>query len=361
MLNKKFLMACAALVIILVILLRPDGKSLQIPYPYKMTPLKKQKIDANAVWLGSEFSVIAGQYIDNLERRVRQDLPDFRIKDFSRNFLGLHRSLQVLESLEPFPKIIYYMGNSQEASELKFYLPDHKKITKNLNLYSSKEFQKKLKESGFLTNPFEPYQKVIELNDPQVQSLEMKPEQKAAYLSALYSLYEIELKELIRLARENQSKLILVTTPIKLKDSQIENCTQPPGDLKIKLLRLQSFASKGEFEKGYQLGKGLLLKYKGFAELHYVHAVLSEGTDRFKEALDHFNLAQSFNCNLYGAKPVFNNLIRAAAKRYDLAFFDFDQYLQEKFITSSDSLKTNKIQKSSYRSLVETLEYLTLK
>ncbi len=361
MFNKRFLMACGALVVILMIALRPNGKSLKIPYPYKMTPLKKQKLEADAVWLGSEFAVVAGQFIDNLQRRLEGSEKPYKIKDFSLNFLGLHRSIQVLRSLEPFPKIIYYMGNSQEASEFKFYLPDHQKIRNNLKIYSSSEFQKQLNGSGFVSNPFESYKKVINLKDPQVQSLELKTDQKATYLATLYALYEMELKELVRLVKENNSRLILVTTPLKLKDPLVENCREPGPKLKAQLSLLQSIAGRGEFEKGYQLGKALLLKHEGIAELYYTHAITSEGTNRFTEALDNFNKAQLYNCNLYGAKPVFNNILRAAADRYNLPLFDFDKYLQEKFITSNDSLKTNKILKKHYKSLIETLEFLTLK
>src|SRR5690606_36588230 len=113
----------------------------------------------------------------------------------------------------------------------------------------------------------------------------------------LFTIYQKEIEDLTELAAQNNSILILLTTPINPDVSPKKSCIGAmPSALSSLLQEVEALVAKTDYKQAYDKSRVLSLLANSSANAHYIHALVSKNMGKSQEALKSIEFAQAFDC-----------------------------------------------------------------
>lgn len=309
-----------------------------LPLPYRFTQnsspedLKKAQ-EAHILIIGDRMAESLDPYLEMVNEQLGQSLREpLRIYNWGQTGEGLHRTLQKVRQLEKVPPLVLYLGGGQEFDEQRFFLKDAAVIAENFLRYENDLIQ-----SLILTYP--PLSRLLYQHHEMLTLDEFHPlpefdeDQKIQRLSTLtYQVFRYELQELVRKLTPDNQKVILATSPINLDIAPKKICqhTQTRTQ-KREQDDIESLLKAGRSKEAYARAKELANNTLANPLNHYLKGQTAKKMGRLSEAKTSLQLAAVYDCGLWRANMVVNNLITQTAKRDDLFFIDFDFLVNQNF------------------------------
>ena len=301
-----------------------------VPYPYYFKDFKTTDYDNNApiLIIGDRMAKRLELFKDQLAKKISTNLSKpIKINVIAKDGLSLPRVLNQIKSYGRLPFIIIYAGASQEYLEKRFSIEDIDTIEKNFGLYDDLEVQTLLtifpSLSKYIYHPlkYETYGEKIKEDEKKYTTEEFLKRNIFTY-----KLFERELKELFTYAKENNSYLIALTSPINLEVKPKKVCSGELDEFTQKSFdKMMSFLKEKDYKQAYSISKNLSLIASNNALIHYLHGMTSKALAKYQEAQRSLSIAASFDCINYRANPVYNSIIKKIAKETNTLVFDFNE------------------------------------
>ncbi len=309
-----------------------------IPWSYHLETYPELNSNAPIILIGDRLADRFTHYLPALSEKLSAHLENkIQIQSFAKKSAPLHRSLAEIKQLKTFPKILIYFGGSEEFVEEKFNIKDYSTIIKNLNIYEEPKFQTLMMIypplSRFLYHPIQQ----IPLKKETIRefSNKMNDDERLLANELFFKFYELELMELISLAKENNSVLFIITPPINLNVTPQNTCDQ---DKKLNeeaasaLLTIANTIKNDDLKSAYTQGLDLVQKFPAHAGALFTMGQILKKMNRLEEAQKYLTLAAAYDCNLWRASPVTRAIQLKLAQKHNVYVFDFHQMLfQESF------------------------------
>lgn len=304
-----------------------------VPFPYTFKEEAPAiQLDAPILIIGDRMGHYFGKFKTTLAEAISTDLAKpIKIQSIAKPGHALHRTLHELKGLSQWPQILIYQGASEEFSENKFVLSEITKIRQNFELYRDDRVETFLILYPWLSRlVYEPIQTVSMGSEPNLVSIEAKE-----YLRKLETellLFEQQLVQLVSMARDRNTLLILTTTPINLDQKPREVCEFTTNtEIETHILNLRELLKANNPKEAYNQSKELIKKYTGNAELLFIHGQISKRLGKTNEAIETLLSATAYDCQPWRVTEVHNSIIRKVAKEKQVLLFDFARLLENEY------------------------------
>jgi hypothetical protein len=305
------------------------------PYPYKFKELEnKTKPNSPIMIIGDRMGARFGNFKDIITKEISQDLTKpIEIQMAANDQQALHRTIQQIKNLSTFPKVIIYHGGSQEFVEFRFYTGDAPVILKNFELFEDPKMKTLLllfpELSKFIYKPT----KMIEFSSELILDNNKYADFHFQQRSEIhYKIYQAEIEELIKLTRDNDSILILTTTPTNPNIGPKATCANSNNpEIENQLKTINETVKNGDLKTAYQ--QATLLKYTsmGNAQVYFVFQKIAESLNRMDEAKEAHNYVTALDCQAWRMNSIFNQILRKTAQENDIILYDFDLYMKDQW------------------------------
>jgi len=334
------------------------------PYPFHISEnyghQRKIVERASILILGDRMGKALNAYIPSMVKDLSINLAEvIKIFNWSQENEGIHRTLARLKSLKNFPEIIIYHGASEEFFEQTFHLKDKSIIFENFKKHGDDGILSLIMAFPFLSKFI--YKPVDYLNLENVKKTEERPKgtHKLIQMEMIYKLYQYQLEEMINLIKENNSTLILLTTPINLSVPPNKVCKGSSNALlRLELEKIEKELKNGLHELSFQKLEFLKKKVFGNARVLYLSGISSQKLGYFKTAEKILQQSAVFDCGTWRGNKVFNNLIRQSSNKHDLFLIDFDKMVNSNL--GKDNLFIGKYfpQTVFYKKVIEAINQI---
>lgn len=301
-----------------------------VPYPYVFDKKEWDGLDeanrAQVLLIGDRMGHQLAPYLkainDAIDPMLREPL---RVYSWARQGEGLHRSLERLKQLERWPRILILHGLSQELDEQRFYMSGQLSIAKNFVRYDNETISSLIMGYPPLSRIlFHPH-RLVRLGEvtPYLQTLEAHQQQQRFAMT--YLLLSNELRELITLARRNETSLIFITTPLNLEERPRQVCENAQTPTMLREQRdIESLIEAEKFKEAYARAEQLATQTPGNALNYYLKGISAMNIGQLSEAQGSLQLATAYDCRPWRANVVTNQLLLTMADSYKFTVLDFD-------------------------------------
>lgn len=309
------------------------------PYPYSFEEEVGQNlsVDAPILIVGDRMGERLASFSKLMASKISENLSKpIKIESMAAKGEGLHRTLRKLKSLKKLPLIIIYLGGTEEASELKFKTKDVPVIQENLAIYRDDKAQTAMMIlpalSRLLYTPVDrvklgPLKQKASSDFGQAETLERAPVE--------FELYKLAINELFTFAKDRNSYFIAVSTPINLGVPPKRSCEGAlPEDFKQKYERAKKLVKEKDYKLAYNITKDLGLIANTSANVHYLHGQVSLHIGKTEEAYQALKLAAVYDCANYRPNPIFNVILKEAAQKHGVAYFDLQKLLRDRMTSN---------------------------
>jgi hypothetical protein len=303
-----------------------------IPYPYTFTidPLPKVDPGSNIVLMGDDQGKKFAQFLPHLEETLGQGLKSkIKVHDLTQKHEGMHRTLQKLRSFSTLPKIILYLGGTEEFYEQKFHKQDLSAITTNFKKYDSKSVQTLLLFSPlfskFIYGKVEriPLKPVIMKNIDEYSDTEIFLQSEV-----VFKIYENEFKEFVEYIKSKDSILVVISAPLNPDKAPTTICPTTISDEYVKFQpELDRLYKNKDYKMLASRLKELLPSNQGNALMHFYHGQALKNIGLPKEAKQEIELARIYDCSTDQMNPIINKIQKSITAKYEAFYFDFNQML----------------------------------
>ncbi|MEX0797814.1 MAG: hypothetical protein WEB87_01730 [Bacteriovoracaceae bacterium] len=305
-----------------------------VPYPYvfQNNAYSELNVEAPILIVGDRMGDRLGSFAKIMADKVSENLSKpVKIDSIAVKGEGLHRTLEKIKSLKRLPLIIVYMGGSEESAESKFQTQDIDTIKKNLEIYEDEKIQTLLmifpQLSRFVYHTVK-YKALGSSIIPDNNTYSDIAVQKRNEIS--FKLFEREINEFFTYAKDRNSYVIAVSTPLNLDAKPRSSCPGSfSGELSPKLDQVIGLVKERDFKQAYNISKELALMANNNARALYIHGKIAKNLGKIKEAQKYLELAIAFDCSNWRGSPVYNQILKSAASKHDVAFFDFNKMLKD--------------------------------
>ena len=295
------------------------------PYPFSFsTPAGALQLEAPILIAGDEMGDYFSKFKAELAESISINLSTpIKIQSIAKPGAALHRTVHHLKSLTQWPQILIYQGGSEEFKEERFILSETGKIKQNFKLFSDYRVETLLILYPWISRfLYTPVKRVVLGEDPKILA-EITEENYLARLETGLLLYRQQLIELVNLAKNKNSLLILTTTPLNLDVTPKKVCSFTSTlDLDQEILDLKR-TMEDDPKNAYSKSSRLVLQYSGNAELFYLHGQICKRLGYTDEGIKILLEATAFDCEPWRATEVFNTIIRSVARDHQVILFDF--------------------------------------
>lgn len=304
-----------------------------VPYPYTFQKdAPSTVLEAPILITGDRMGLYFAKFKAELAKTISINLDrPIKIQSVARSGNGLHRTLHELKSLSQWPQILIYQGGSEEFSELKFNPSEITKITENFKRYNDDRIETFLILYPWLSRMvYEPISRVVLPPTPTEEEMTEK-----SYIQRLETeilLYEQQLIQLVSMARDRNTLLILTTTPINLDIPPKKVCGfTTTTEIEAEILTLRDLLKQNNPKSAYTKSSKLITQYSGNAELLYIHGQISKRLGKLDEAKNSLLESSAYDCGAWRATAVHNSIIRKVAKEHQVLLFDFALLLEREY------------------------------
>ncbi|MFL5786182.1 MAG: hypothetical protein ACJ76H_16305 [Bacteriovoracaceae bacterium] len=305
-----------------------------VPFPYDFQNAAPAiKLDAPILIVGDRMGEYFGRFKAELAASISKNLDNvIKIQSIAADGLGIHRTLHQLKSLEQWPQILIYQGGSEEFFESKFEISEIRKISKNFRLYQDDRLQ-----TFMLLYPwssrlvYEPMKR-MHLPDTPVLKPELSEQEYLQRLETELLLFEEHLNQLVAMAKDRNSLLILTTTPVNLDVAPKTICSfSSNSTIEQAVDELEALVKKQDWKSAYKKATKFTIQYPGNARLYYLQGLVEKNMGKIPEAINSMLQATSYECSAWRATEVQNSIIRKVAKKNQVLLFDFSRMVQEQW------------------------------
>lgn len=320
-----------------------------VPYPYDfVTKAPAMKPDAPILIVGDRMGAYFARFKEELAATISQNLDNvIKIQSIAKDGNGLHRTLHQLKSLVQWPQIIIYQGGSEEFSESKFEVSEIRKVTRNFQLYQDDRLQTFMILYPWLSRiVYTPIHRTKLAEVPQLKA-ELTEQEYLQRLQTEILLYEEQLLELVSMAKDRNSLLILTTTPINFDVAPKSVCSfATTPEIEAAISELQELVKKEDWKTAWQKAEKYSAQYPGNPMLFYLEGVIGKNIGRIPEAVNSMLQASSYECGAWRATEVQNSIIRKVAASQQVILFDFSRMVEKEWtnnVTFFDELHPQNI------------------
>lgn len=320
-----------------------------VPYPYDFVErAPAMKPDAPILIIGDRMGAYFGRFKEELAAKISQNLDNvIKIQSIAGEGQGLHRSLHQLKSLEQWPQILIYHGGSEEFAESKFETSEIKKISQNFRLYKDDRVQTLLLLYPWLSRILYTPVKRTQLSPEAALKKDLSEKEYLQKLETEILLYEEQLNQLVSMAKDRNSLLILTTTPINLDVPPKSVCSfSTNAEIDKAVSELQDLVKKEDWKTAWGTANKHTMMYPGNAMLFHLEGVIGKKIGKSKEAVNSALQASSYECTSWRATEVQNSIIRKVAASQQVILFDFSRMVEKEWtanITFFDELHPQNI------------------
>jgi hypothetical protein len=302
-----------------------------VPYPYDfVSAAPGLKLDAPILIVGDRMGEYFGRFKTELAASISKNLDNvIKVQSIAKEGHGLHRTLHELKSLEQWPQILIYQGGSEEFAESKFEISEIRKISKNFRLYQDDRLHTFMIlypwTSRVVYNPL----KRTHLPPEPVLKRELTEQEYLQRLETEILLYEEQLKQLVGLARDRNSLLILSTTPINLDVEPKVVCSFSQNSaIEEAVAELDGLVKKEDWKTAWQKATKFTMQYPGNARLFYLQGLVEKKLGKIPDGVNSMLQSSSYECSAWRATEVQNSIIRKVAKNQQVLLFDFSRMVE---------------------------------
>lgn len=331
-----------------------------MPLPYKLARSADTLIiDAPLLIIGDRMGARFALFKDSLSEVLSRGLSKpLKIQSLAEAGFGLHRTLRQLQSLDTWPRVIFYQGGSQEMHENKFLTKEIPKIRRNFFEYADDT-----KQTAMMLYPalsrliYLPYVRTILPDSPPLDPVAFKTEREfQARLEITYQLYEMELNRLVDMAREHKALLIFSTVPINIDIPPRKTCDNAASEQITKAVAaIRELVRAHDHKTAYARSKELVSGTIANAEVHYLHGQIARRVGNLAEAMDHLHQAAAYDCRSWRATQVTNNIIRKVATEQRVMLFDFARMVESDWTKNATFFDELNPQNLYYQKAVDAL------
>lgn len=307
-----------------------------VPYPYEFAPNVYQGLNVQAPILivGDRMGKRLASFSSELSKRLSQNLSSaIKIESLAQEGEGLYRTLEKIRSLPKLPLIIIYLGGSQESYESRFYSDEIDTIAKNLKLAEDIRLKTLMmiapKLSRLIYAPVK--RKKLSAAITRDES-DYGPSLIQKRNAIAFQLFEQELNELFSYAKDRNSYMIAISSPINLDAKVRSSC---PGSFGPELTQsfndLKKLVEGQDFKKAYEIGKDLVLMAPYNARALYIQGQVAKRLGKTQEALRLLEQAVAYDCENWRSNPVYNSILQKTAAKNDVVYFDFQKMLTDQW------------------------------
>ena len=304
------------------------------PYPYQFVANTPLESSAPILIIGDRLGVRFASFSDLMATEMSQNLvKKIEIASFAKKEFGLHRTLNELKRLKTLPKVIIYLGASEEFVESRIAPKSTQNFKKNFTLFQDLRVQTATmiapNLSRLIYHPTQMIQFTDELKKDQTKYDDLETMERNEYV---FQMYNKELEDLIDYVQERNSILILITTPLNPDIAPKKSCAGTfPNEFAPLQNEVQKFLKEKDYKQAYEKSRELTLVANSNANVHYTHALIAKNLGLDEEAQRSLNLAQAFDCLNWRGNPVFNQIIKRQALNKEVILFDFNQMLVDQW------------------------------
>jgi hypothetical protein len=189
-----------------------------IPYPYGFkAPAEGIQVEAPILIVGDRMGVYFAKFQTELAATISVNLASpIKIKSLAQEGHALHRTLHELKAIVDWPQVLIYQGASEEFRESKFDPTETKHIKLNFTRYQDEKLSTAMMLYPWLSRIVYEPMKRVKLGESPVLLEEISEADYLKRLETEFLLFEQQLIQLVQLAQEKKSLLILTTTPFNL-------------------------------------------------------------------------------------------------------------------------------------------------
>ncbi len=309
-----------------------------VPYPYDFqTKATALTLEAPILVTGDQMGVYLAKFQTELAETISSNLSaPIKIQSLAKAGNGLHRTLHELKAVVNWPKILIYQGASEEFKENRFELSEETKIRTNFERYKDDRLETLIILYPWLSRIiFEPIKRVHLAESPQLIE-EISENEYLKRLEMELLLYEQQLIQLINLAKENKTLLILTTTPINLEIAPKKVCDFTRNvHIDKAVLELRELLENNDPKTAYGKSSKLIKQVAGNAQVFYLHGQIAKRLGLMEEARKSLLEASAYDCEPWRASEVYNSIIRRVAKANQVLLFDFAQLVEKDWNSST--------------------------
>ncbi len=307
------------------------------PYPYLFSYNHSNNDEiqhSQILILGDQQGKNLDAFLPGLTKELSKNLrKPIKIFNWSEKGDGLHRSLEKLKSLNKIPPLVVFFGTSQEFYEKKFNINDHKTIFLNFKRYHNSKILTAIMSFPILSKFI--YKSLQYYNLSQVPVEDTKQYKAAAkqmQISLTYKIFEHELKDFTQIVLENESSLVLVTSPINLDSPPKTTCSNAiTRTIQIQINDIKKIIKKELYKVAYNKLKELSSVTVGNAQVFYMLGVASKNIGRISESKTYFQRSAALDCSTWRSNIVFNNIMRKSSMENGSILLDFDFLINQDF------------------------------
>ena len=304
------------------------------PYPFyfKQKPTTI-KLKAPVLIIGDSMAVRVSTFKDLLAKKISSTLSTpIEIDTLVSEGQNIHRSFELLKSLERLPLIIILISNRDETYESLFKTKDIEKIAKNFKIYDNIYLQ-----SLFMIFPdisrllyhnvsYLPLARQAPIPDENIYPDHILIQRQQIN----YKLYGATLNKFFNFAKKSASMVIPVTTPINLTLPPKKDCY---GSIEktagSEIQQLSRLIKNKDFKGAYNLSQELALMYPSNASILFDHSRILTKLNKYSESHRYAELAAVYDCGNQAGDPIFNQIMKQDALKYNFVAFDYHQYLAD--------------------------------
>ena len=145
----------------------------------------------------------------------------------------------------------------------------------------------------------------------------------------LFKIFEHESLELMSYAKDSNSYIITISSPLNLDIPPHRNCEGTLDSLGEKGIQdITASIQNKDYKNAQNLATSLVEKYPSSANAYYTLGQLQKVLGKFKLAQKNLELAMAFDCGQWRGSPVFNQILKKNAFKSQTVYFDFDAMMK---------------------------------
>ncbi len=329
------------------------------PTPYEFSSSTDQiAVEAPILILGDRMAQHLARFKESLALEISQGLSKpIKIEVLAQDYDGIHRTLEKVENLSKWPKLMIYTGGSTELFEERFLKSQIPKVRTNIARYQDDQWRTVLMLwPNFARFLYEPLQRIKLPNEVILNEKEVSEVEYQARLELNYQLYEILLNRLVEVARDKKQNIIFMTVPVNLDIEPRKTCTLAYTEkVKNEISEIKALIKKEDYKSAYPKVEELTLTSMANAEVFWLYGRVAMKLGRKLEAKESLKKAAAFDCEFWRSNEVTNNIIRKVAQEQRVTLYDFAEVVEGQWTLNTTFFDDIYPQNLYYDKAVQTL------
>lgn len=310
-----------------------------LPVTYSVKPklvqAKEMVEKASILVIGDRHAKKLEKFKEQLEKQVvSRSIQNFKIINIADEGDGLHRTFRKIKSLKNLPKIVIYMGGSEEFFEKRYRLRDRKKIYENFKVYKNTIKITAIMLAPYLSKFLYTPTKFYVLPDVPIRDEQIYTGiESQVRLELGIKFFQLEFQEMVKYINEKGSSLVVLTVPLKRDTKPFKICDNAnTEEIEMFQNKMENNLDLNKHIESIPLLEELAAKTVANSRSYYLLGRAYMAAGKFKEANMAYTKSHAFDCDPQNGHIAFNEMIRKIYKQnQSFKLIDFDKQLNNYF------------------------------